>query len=472
MSNVPVMGSTFLFGYVSAIKMLSTYKQTLLDGYVKFNKHAFQIPGLLGWVVFVSSDLYDDVRKARDDSLSMVEASKDNFAFQYTLGQNVVNDAWHNSVVRKQMTQNLGAKFPEISDEIATALEDGLNLSADDDWKSIDAHDLLEEIICRTSNRLFIGLPLCRNPEYTKISREFSITVIQSGLLINLFPSFLRPLVARYVSPAPKAIKGFEKYMVPIIEERWRLERELGDAWADKKPNDFLQWMMDDRTGSQRDARDLTTRMLTLTFASTHTTTMSLTHVLYWLAAKPEHVPALREEVGRAIELHGWTRAAINDMHKLDSFIKESTRCSALMAMGMPRKAMRDVTLSDGTLVPKGAKLAINIPAVYSDPSLFPTPETFDPWRSSRKIEQGENEVKHALTTASSDFLLWGGGEHVCAGRYLAAQEMKTILAHILLNYEIKFAGLPAGVRPKDKWVAYSCLPDLKARVLFRRRQS
>jgi hypothetical protein len=62
-----------------------------------------------------------------------------------------------------------------------------------EDWKPIDAHDLLEETICRTSNRLFVGLPLCRDKHFTKISREFSMTVVQSGLLINLFPAFLKP---------------------------------------------------------------------------------------------------------------------------------------------------------------------------------------------------------------------------------------------------------------------------------------
>jgi len=109
---------------------------------------------------------------------------------------------------------------------------------------------------------------------------------------------------------------------------------------------------------------------------------------------------------------------------------------------------------------------------VHHDPALFDKPEEFDPWRYSRRVEQGESEAANALTTASGEFLFWGGGTHVCAGRYFASMEMKTMLAVVVMRYEVKFEGLGQGERPRDRWIAYSCLPDLKARVLFRRRES
>jgi len=113
------------------------------------------------------------------------------------------------------------------------------NLWHPSEWKPIHAHDLILHLVCRASNRLFVGLPLCRDPQYTKISRDFSGTVIRGGFLINLFPRFLKPLVGQWFSAAPKAVKGFETYLVPVIEERWRLEREMGNVWDEKKPVGF-----------------------------------------------------------------------------------------------------------------------------------------------------------------------------------------------------------------------------------------
>jgi cytochrome P450 len=157
-------------------------------------------------------------------------------------------------------------------------------------------------------------------------------------------------------------------------------------------------------------------------------------------------------------------------MHKVDSFIKESMRHTGIGATGMGRKAMKDLTLSDGTFVPKGAKVIVNAYSVHHDAELFPDPYTFQPWRYAERQATGEGEARNALTTASSDFLFWGGGSHVCAGRYFAAQEMKTMLAVIVTQYDVKFEGLDEGQRPKDNWFAFSCIPDMKARVLFRRR--
>lgn len=69
-------------------------------------------------------------------------------------------------------------------------------------------------IVARTSNRLFVGLPLCeflvcgrrtmskprtvisgRNPEYRKLNETFAIEVIRSAQTINKFPKILKPCV-------------------------------------------------------------------------------------------------------------------------------------------------------------------------------------------------------------------------------------------------------------------------------------
>lgn len=55
-----------------------------------------------------------------------------------------------------------------------------------------------------------------------------------------------------------------------------------------------------------------------------------MTNVLYDLAMYPEYIEPLREEAARLVECHGWTKAAIEKMDKIDSFIKESMRLNSI----------------------------------------------------------------------------------------------------------------------------------------------
>ena len=96
-----------------------------------------------------------------------------------------------------------------------------------------------------------------------------------------------------------------------------------------------------------------------------------MSHVLYDLAAFPEYIEPLREEVETITAVDGWTKAAMGKMRKLDSFLKESMRladgslsASAPSLSGSPsppspltlypartvnlfRKAVKDVTFSN-----------------------------------------------------------------------------------------------------------------------------
>lgn len=125
--------------------------------------------------------------------------------------------------------------------------------------------------------------------------------------------------------------------------------REHGEHWNDK-PNDVLMWLMnaagDDPVRSS--AKELTQRALALNFASLQTTSwvsavlnvtcheitnerhvQAFTHALYTLAANPEYIQPLRDEVHRVVEERGWTRDSIADLREVDSFLKESMRISS-----------------------------------------------------------------------------------------------------------------------------------------------
>lgn len=62
----------------------------------------------------------------------------------------------------------------------------------------------------------------------------------------------------------------------------------------------------------------------------------SFAYVLYRLAVHPEYAQVLREEVDAVAKEEGWTKAAMQKMRKVDSFLKESQRVDGLGPSTLP----------------------------------------------------------------------------------------------------------------------------------------
>jgi cytochrome P450 len=101
----------------------------------------------------------------------------------------------------------------------------------------------------------------------------------------------------------------------------------------------------------------------------------------------------------------------------------------------MARKALTNVTLSDGTIIPKGYK--VNVESRLHDPTLYPNPEKFEPDRFLKLRDTGSSKWQYITT--SPEHMGFGYGRHACPGRFFATNEMKIILAHLLTKYDWKF---------------------------------
>ena len=143
----------------------------------------------------------------------------------------------------------------------------------------------------------------------------------------------------------------------------------------------------------------------------------------------------------------------------------------------MMRKSLKAFTFSDGTVIPQGALI---FTAARADPSIHPNPDLFDGFRFSNleKEQQGNDPrpltlggsvggTRFKLVTTTPDYLVWGYGRHACSGRFFAALLLKLVLAHVVLQYDVKFEN---GGRPEDVIVGFNRLPNPHAEVLLRKR--
>lgn len=72
----------------------------------------------------------------------------------------------------------------------------------------------------------------------------------------------------------------------------------------------------------------------------------------------------------------------------------------------MNRKVMRRLTLSDGTVLPKGARLMVA--ARLRDPEIYPSPDTFVATRFLDLLNNGSSGSAHHYVSTSADMFAFG----------------------------------------------------------------
>ena len=113
----------------------------------------------------------------------------------------------------------------------------------------------------------------------------------------------------------------------------------------------------------------------------------------------------------------------------------------------MNRMVKQPITLSDGTVLPVGARIIVSDDKVH-DLKIYPEPAKFDVARFLRLRQQPGEENKHQFVATSAEHMSFGHGQHACPGRFFASNEMKIALCCMLLMYDWRF--VPGETRPKD----------------------
>ena len=133
----------------------------------------------------------------------------------------------------------------------------------------------------------------------------------------------------------------------------------------------------------------------------------------------------------------------------------------------MTRVARKACAFADGTCSPRGTR--VNPTQARHDPETYENPEHFEGFRFAKmRLQQDSKEYDIVATSPKFKFLPFRKRRYACPGRYFAACKLKIMLAHTVLNYEVKMEN--EGVRPPDVWLASSCIPNPKGKVMFRKR--
>lgn len=265
----------------------------------------------------------------------------------------------------------------------------------------------------------------------------------------------LNPVLPPYL-PLPKFIQRdraknrLRAMLRPIIAER----RANPDQY-----DDILQDFVNARYKDGRIVADETilSLILALMFAGHETTSGQAAWTIIQILQHPDYLQSVQQEISECLSAGQTIDAkALVSLKHVFWAVQETTRMHP-SASTLIRRAEEDIEVGDYR-IPEGwpvfvcADVAQRLPGVFSDPQRY-DPERFSPERAEDK--------QHRFSIIG-----FGGGVHKCAGMNFANNEMMTITALLLQQFDLELVtknpGITRGMgasRPEKTLVRYRRKP-------------
>jgi cytochrome P450 len=216
-----------------------------------------------------------------------------------------------------------------------------------------------------------------------------------------------------------------------------RLETGIRALIAEKRRSpggkDALSRLIDahDEEGAELSEADLVAESNTLFAAGFDTTTHTLSWTLLLLAEHPEILDDLLDEIRTVLGGEAPTPARLPELVRLDRVFKESMRLVPVAVLLLLRVVKKDVRLGPAQL-PAGAQVILSPIVTHREPTLFPSPQRFDPsrWKD--------------CSPGPYAYFPFGVGPRTCLGASFAALAVRLTLARILQRVR---PALPPGSR-------------------------
>ncbi|ETS83215.1 hypothetical protein PFICI_05091 [Pestalotiopsis fici W106-1] len=456
---------------------LSDSLSAIMKGYNEYSKKGkhFLLRTPKQVYLIAATNFLDEIRKAPETHLSQPAAAEIIFQTRHTFHPTLVHDTYHFNVVKTKVTSALAYNIPDLVHESRYAFSVELG-GKSHDWKALRMYPLATKIITRISNRMLVGPQLCRNDEFLHYSGDYTRTTFNTATVLRNYPEFVKSSLMYFMSDCNKQQQTARKFLVPMIKERLEImAKSKNSKDTCEKPEDALQWLLDITPEEKRDPEILTQRMIQINVTAIHAPAVTLVECVFDLSRHPEIQEELRAEMAavlgdKPVGTQVWKKASIDNLVKLDSFIRESARLTPMSAVKLERLAVKDYQLSDGTLIPRGTSVGVIAHGRHIDEDFLENATQFDAFRYARMRSSPETAMQYTFSQTSPDNLLFGFGRHACPGRHFASALIKICLVQILVQHDIRFVdGKPD---PCGQWTQKFRNPDVEASVCFKLRET
>ncbi|KAJ3041262.1 Lanosterol 14-alpha-demethylase [Rhizophlyctis rosea] len=333
----------------------------------------------------------------------------------------------------------------------------------------------MAELTIRTASHCLMGKEIRK-----ELHNQANVAKLYHDLDQGLQPInvFFRNLPLPAYRARDRANETMTKLFLRILKER--------RASNDVSNNDVLQSLMEAtyRDGSKMSDTDVAHMMIATLMAGQHTSSTTVSWILFELANNPHVIPELIKEQSEVLtgspdtpisSLPSFDYDQLRKMPLLECVMKETLRLHPPIHTVM-RLVVKDLEYK-GYTIPAGHFICGSQAVSQMDPTRYPDPEKFDPWRHMGSDEgSGEwtiNGVDIAQKSAKSHFLPFGAGRHRCIGEAFAYVQIKTIIATFLREFEFDLLRDDKGekVFPPMDFTSLIVMPKKPSFISYRRRK-
>ncbi|KAI9492785.1 cytochrome P450 [Zychaea mexicana] len=316
-----------------------------------------------------------------------------------------------------------------FSDRIEKAflgfLEEELSLKPGEK-RQVDTWNILSHAISRISCLCFTGSRVGTNRELVAAMATLTQSVVKAGVLLTVLPGWIANVIVRRYMSIERQLDLLIELLVPLIKGL-----RSGDIPDDETTFISMVSKLPKSDGSLRSPEHAALWFRAVALASIHTTAHFSTFALHELACRPQLVQDLRQEIN---ELHTRTPETVSHIQPLDSFLREVLRYD-IDNLGLHHMTLQDFVLPTGHVIPKRSLIVAAMDEAHNDPALAPPSNkplsVFDAYRFMNTTDGRQS------STIGMDLISFGLGAHACPGRYFAVNEIKYVLAELIVRYNI-----------------------------------
>ncbi|XP_065167462.1 cytochrome P450 9e2-like [Atheta coriaria] len=262
-------------------------------------------------------------------------------------------------------------------------------------------------------------------PIFTENTRKFFSNIIKNTLKLREEQHIIRPDMIHLLMEAKKG----------LLKHEDENESNHKDTFSMMEPSQIDS--NEKIRLSDLDELDIIAQAMLFVSGGFESIATTLSLLAYEIAVNPHVQDRLRAEIKETLEKNNneLSYNAILGMQYMDMVVSESLRKwpTNIMVDRVCSKTYEIPHSVDDYNEPKltlnpGDIVMVNVYGMHRDPSIYPDPEKFDP-------ERFNNENKHKITPYN--YMPFGVGPRHCIAIRFALMEIKTILAHLLLNYEL-----------------------------------
>ncbi|KAK7729287.1 hypothetical protein SLS63_006160 [Diaporthe eres] len=230
------------------------------------------------------------------------------------------------SVFKRDITPNLGKFIPTWIELIEGHLPNSLPNSQE--WTPVNVYPKVLRQLGILTARVMVDADTPHNENWQFLSTEYLDSGMSYAHDLKQWPALMRPFVYRFMPQYTEVQRQFKNGRRVIVNAINMFDERESNETAEPEPKTVLYHLSRKVKGTSASVVEMHLKeQMNLASGAIHTTSAVLTQTIFELAARPSYIPELRKEIMEIQTKFGQLKkAALWEMHKMDSFVREVHR--------------------------------------------------------------------------------------------------------------------------------------------------